>query len=156
MVDKPADEKDSNPKDVLGTTRCPMSLVSDVAVAEESLALLEGALKYGFNNYRIVGVKTRIYLDAMKRHIAKFENGENRDPKTQVHHLASVRACCGILFDADALGILVDDRPPRIKDFSARLDAMEEKVKHLRELFKDKNPRHYTIEDSASGSGDTR
>lgn len=142
------DTKPSNPKDILGSTRVPMSLVSEVAVAEEALAHLEGALKYGFHNYRIVGVKSRIYLDAMKRHIAKYENGEDRDPKTGVHHFGYVRACTGIVLDAQALGILVDDRAPMIPNFSIYLDGLEARVKHLREVFKEHNPKHYTIEDS--------
>lgn len=139
--------KPSNPKDTLAVSRAPLGLISDVARAEEALAHLEGALKYGRSNYRIVGVKTSVYLDAMERHIAKYRNGEDRDPKTGVHHLGSVRACAGVLFDAMALGILTDDRPPRIEGFSKMIDDMEERIKHLREQFKDYSPQHYTIAD---------
>lgn len=140
-----SDEKPSNPKDVLGTTRIPLSLPSQIASAEEALALVEGGLKYGFHNYRVVGVKSAIYIDAAFRHLAKYYNGENRDPKTGVHHLGSVRACTGIILEADALGILVDNRPVSNPNFSAQLDALEARVKHLREMFKEHNPQHYFI-----------
>lgn len=122
-----------------------MAMLCEVANAEESLAFLEGALKYGAYNYRVVGVKSGIYLDAARRHLAKYINGEDRDPKTGVHHLGSVRACTGIILESDAMGILVDTRPPRNPHFSAQLDALEARVKHLKEVFKEHNPTHYTI-----------
>jgi hypothetical protein len=109
------------------------------------LALVEGGLKYGFHNYRVVGVKSSVYVDAAFRHLAKYLNGEDRDPKTGVHHLGSVRACTGIILEADSMGILVDTRPPRNPNFSAQLDALEARVKHLREVFKEHDPIHYTI-----------
>lgn len=143
-----SEQKPSNPKDALGSNRCPMSIISDVAEAEEALAHLEGALKYGFHNYRVVGVRSSIYLDAIKRHYVKYRNGEDRDPKTGVHHLGYLRACSGVLLDAQAMGILTDDRPPAIKGFSQMIDDMEARVKHLKEVFKEHNPRHYTIADS--------
>jgi len=139
--------KPTNPKDGLGSDRVPMTTVSKIACAEEALAFTEGLLKYGRNNYRIMGVSAAIYLDALERHHAKYLNGEDRDPKTGVHHLGSVRACTGIIMDAEAMGILTDDRPPRIEGFSEYIDALEAKVKHLKEMFKDRSPRHWTIKD---------
>ena len=140
--------KPSNPKDDLGSTRIDLSLPSPVALAEEALAYEEGLCKYGRNNYRIVGVRTMIYIAAALRHIWKFTMGEDRDPKTRAHHLGNARACLGIILDAQAYGKLTDDRPPSCAGFSGRLDAMESNVKHMREVFKDHNPRHYTISDS--------
>lgn len=141
------DTKPSNPKDALGTTRVPLAIISDVADAEESLAFVEGMCKYGKHNYRVVGVRASIYLDAARRHLAKYVNGEDRDPKTGVHHLGSVRACMGIILETAAMGKLVDDRPPSNPNFSAYIDELEARVKHLREMFKDKDPKHYTKDD---------
>jgi hypothetical protein len=124
-----------------------MSAVSEIAIAEEALAHVEGLLKYGRYNYRIIGVRSSVYLDASRRHIAKYAAGEDRDGKTGVHHLGSARACLGIILECDALGNLVDDRGPKIEEFSARLDALESRMKHLREVFKEHNPQHYTIND---------
>lgn len=147
------DTKLTNPKDFAGSNRVPLSLVSDFANAEESLAMLEGALKYGAYNYRITGVRARVYVDAARRHLARWLNGEDRDPKTGVHHLGSVRACMGILLDAGSVGKLIDDRPPANKALSAQLEEMEARVKNLREVFKDYDPHHYTIEETANGTG---
>jgi len=139
--------KPSNPKDDLGSTRIDLSLPSPFALGEEALAYEEGLCKYGRNNYRVVGVRTMIYVAAAFRHLWKFTMGEDRDPKTGVHHLGSVRACVGIILDAQGYGKLTDDRPPSPKGFSEWVDGLESRVKHLREMFKDKNPRHYTIAD---------
>jgi len=147
------DTKDTNPKDAAGSARIDLSLVSDLAIAEEALAMEEGATKYGAYNYRIAGVKSRVYVAAMRRHLAKWLNGEDRDPKTGVHHLGSVRACAGILLDAEALGKLVDDRPPSNRRMSQLLDAFEARVRKVREVFKDFSPKHYTIRDTEHVAG---
>lgn len=139
--------KPSNPKDLVGSTRIPLSIVSAIAIAEESLAMVEGMLKYGKYNYRAIGVRTSVYLDACHRHLQKYQNGEDRDPTTGVHHLGSARACLGVILDSAAQGKLTDDRPPRSPEMSKLLDGLEDRVKHLQHLFKDKQPKHYTIED---------
>lgn len=148
------DSKPSNPKDVIGCTKTPMGRVPDTAIAVESLAYLEGALKYGQYNWRISGVRVSIYYDAVKRHLAKWFNGEECDPKTNVPHLASVRACIGIIIDAKACGKLVDDRPPRRPGASTLIDDLSPVVTHLSELFKDCKPHHYTIEDMEDNDND--
>jgi hypothetical protein len=139
--------KPSNPKDVLGSSRVPLTTVSAYAIAEESLAMVEGLCKYGKYNYRGVGARISIYLDAAMRHLMKFQNGEERDPETGVHHLGSVRACMGIILDCAAMGNLMDDRPPRCEAMTELLDGMEARVKHLQELFKDHDPKHWTVAD---------
>jgi hypothetical protein len=138
---------DPNPKDVIGSGKVPLGIVSDIACAEEALALTEGGSKYGAYNYRAAPVRASIYLDAARRHIAKWQNGESRDYRTGVHHLGSVRACIGIILDADAMGTLIDDRPPANPAVIAMIDAMDVRVKHIREMFKDRNPKHYSISD---------
>lgn len=145
--------KATNPKDVAGTARIDMSLVPVIAIAEEALAFEEGATKYGAYNYTAVGVKSRVYIGAALRHLFKWLLGEERDPKTGVHHLGSVRACMGILLDAQSRGKLNDDRPPSLRDASARLDGLEARVSHVREVFSGYYPRHYTIEDSQNVKG---
>ena len=140
-------EKPSNPKDILGSTRVPMGIVSDIAMAEEALALTEGLLKYGKHNYTIVGVRSSVYIDAISRHLAKYKSGEDRAQDTGVHHLGSVRACSGIILECAARGILQDDRPPSNMELSKQIDDLEQRVKHLRDMFKDKSPKHYKIGD---------
>lgn len=143
------DPKASNPKEAFGSTKAPVGLVPDTAIIEESMAFLEGALKYGRFNWRIAGVKASTYHDAIERHTKKWWNGQDRDPLTRVRELASIRACCGILIDAEILGMLNDDRPPRAP-VGELLDSVVGHVAHLKELFAEHSPRQYTWEDDPS------
>jgi Domain of unknown function (DUF5664) len=142
--------KPSNPKDVIGSRKAPLSLVPWTLVVCASNALLEGALKYGRFNWRIAGVRASIYLDALKRHIAKWENGQNYDPETLVDHLDSAIGCLAIMRDAALYGKFTDDRPPcPDPDATARMiDGKEVLGAHLRKLFKDHNPHQFTINDT--------
>lgn len=144
----PTETKPSNPKDMIGSTKLPVGLVPDTITAEVTLAFLEGALKYGRYNWRIAGVRASIYNDALERHRKKWWNGENADQKTRVKHLSSIIACAGILLDAELCGMLNDDRPP-YAPMSDLMDSPEtlERIAHLKELFKDHNPRQFTIAD---------
>ena len=56
-------------------------------------------------------------------------------------------ACCAILLDAKAAGKLTDDRPP-IVGIRKTYDELETLMARLREQYKDKAPRHYTIADT--------
>ena len=138
-------EKKTNPKDAVGQGKLPLDLIPDTAAIEESLAFLEGALKYGAFNYRVAGVRASIYVAALRRHVNKWVNGEERDPHTGVHHLGSARACLGIIMDAQAMGKLTDDRPPRNAAYSHLVDDAVKNVEHLKTVFKDHKPRHYSI-----------
>lgn len=141
------EKKDTNPKDLIGSKKLPLHLCPGTAKVEWTLALLEGALKYGKYNYRVAGVRGSIYLDALERHLEKYKNGEGRDPKTRVHHLGSIMACASIILDTDACGKLIDDRPPR-GPAAGLIDAAQDTVIHLQQLYKVPPPHHNTIEDS--------
>lgn len=138
--------KETNPKDMVGQTKAPLDLVPDILAVEASLAFLEGALKYGRYNWRICGIRSSIYHSALKRHIKKWWNGEDRDPQTRVKHLANAIACLGILLDAELCGKLTDDRPPRAP-IGRAIDDLIPDIQHLKELFKSYTPKQYTIED---------
>ena len=144
--------KPTNPKDAIGSGKLPMELVPDIIEVEASLAYLEGALKYGRFNWRVAGVRSSIYRAAIRRHLAKWWNGEDADSRTRVKHLASIIASAGILLDAELCGKLTDDRPPR-SPVALRIDQADADVAHLKELFKDHHPKQYTIEDSSHDSG---
>lgn len=137
--------KDTNPKDKIGSSKLSLSVVPDSLVVYAAMAYTEGDGKYGGYNYRVAGVRASIYVDAAKRHMAKWWNGEDCDPATKVPHLASVIACMGIILDAKLVGKLTDDRPPKA-DLSALIAESEAVTAHLRELHKDCNPKHYTEE----------
>lgn len=140
--------KPTNPKDALAVAKLPLHLVPDTIEAYAALAFAEGASKYGAYNWRVAGVLASVYHSALKRHLASWHNGEDADPVTGVPHLASVIACAGILLDADFCGKLIDDRPP-VAAVGERIRAAEAEVTKVIALFADRQPRHFTIADSA-------
>lgn len=143
-----SETKESNPKDEAAAgTRLDLSLFPHTAVAYGALAMTEGHLKYGAYNWRVSGVKASVYIAALRRHLAKWEAGEEADPKTTVPHLASVLACCAIAIDACECGMLIDDRPPKVSDISEVYDWCEGIVKHLHRTFPPQDgPGRYTEE----------
>jgi hypothetical protein len=145
-------DKLTNPKDAIGSSKVPLHLVPETMRAYAAVAFLEGALKYGTANWRVAGVRTSIYYSALQRHLSKWWNGEEADPDTGVPHLASALACIGIIVDAREVGKLTDDRPPRadVGALLARLEAGP--TAGLLALYGDRNPTHYTIEDSSQES----
>lgn len=139
--------KDTNPKDIFGSSKIDTGLVPDSAIIAEALAFSEGALKYGRYNWRIAGVRASVYNAALRRHLSKWWNGEDVDPDTGVPHLASIRACCAILLDASLVGKLTDDRPPKA-NMTSQIDYANGVFLHLKDVFQTHNPKQYTIEDS--------
>lgn len=138
--------KDTNPKDMIGDTKLNLGLVPDTLQVMAALAFTEGATKYGSYNWRVAGIRNSVYHAALKRHLAKWWNGEDKDETTGVPHLASVIACAAIILDATLAGKATDDRPPKAA-VSELIDSMVEKVAHLKEMHKDKNPHHHTALD---------
>jgi hypothetical protein len=142
-----SETKPTNPKDLVATNKAPLDLVPDSAVVGLAMAFLEGALKYGKFNWRIAGVQASVYVGACRRHLARWNNGEECDPKTRVHHLDSAMACLAILRDAMVCGKLIDNRPPKapIAEMIEELAGISE---HLREMNSDKSPHQFTIKDT--------
>ena len=99
-----------NPKDLLGAKKVPFTCFPAAGQIHGSMAMEDGEYKYGFMNWREHPVKARIYIDAMKRHIAAWEDGEETAQDSLVHHLGHVIACAAILLDAQEVGNLIDDR----------------------------------------------
>jgi hypothetical protein len=143
----PYDEakKEGNPKDNAATDRIDISLFPDTAVVYGALAMTEGHLKYGGYNYRPIGVSASVYYSALRRHMAKWFNGENDDPKTGVPHLANAIGCLAVLIDSIEARVLVDDRPP-IVDVADLIERARWKVKHLQKMFPN-GPKRYTQKD---------
>ena len=145
--------KASNPKDLVGSRKLDMGNVPDTAIVGLAHAFLEGALKYGRYNWRIAGVSASTYHAAMKRHQAKWWNGQNCDPKTRVHHLKNLMACCAIILDAEMYGMLTDDRPPcPDPDAMARLIDDTDVIEHLKIELAEFTPHQYTIDDTREGA----
>lgn len=144
------DKKPTNPKDLLGSNKVPIHLWPNTATILGAMALLDGACKYGRSNFRAVGVRASIYFDAAQRHLCKWFEGEDTDPDSGLPHLAHVLACIAILVDAQAAGKLNDDRTIQ-GGYLSLVRQMTPEVARIKEVYKDKNPKHYTIEDTSEG-----
>lgn len=121
-------DKDTNPKDAVGTKKAPISTVSGVALLEVSaclgmlipgpvlleigLGMLEGARKYGRHNYRVAGVRASVYYDATARHLLAYLSGEDVDPDSGLSHITKALCSTFVLLDAIRFGKCTDDRPP--------------------------------------------
>lgn len=117
--------KDSNPKDAIGITKAPISTVSFPVMAELGVAMLEGALKYGKHNYREIGVRASVYIDAaINRHLGPWIEGQDIDPDSGLSHLVKAMACLMIMRDAQMRGKLVDDRPVGTAEYLPVLNQM--------------------------------
>lgn len=140
--------KPSNPKDIIGSDKLPLHLWPETATAMGCLGLLDGMLKYGRNNWRAVGVRPSIYVDALKRHVnAWFDEGEEMDPDSGLPHLAHALACLAIIVDSQATGNMNDDRMIR-GGYRRLVNTLTPHVKRLKDLHKDKSPYHYSIKDN--------
>lgn len=140
-----------NPKDLVGQNKLDTTVIPREFLVELALAFYEGALKYGRYNWRMRPVKASVYISAFDRHVTKWTGGEERDKKTGTHHFAYATCCLAILYDAQQFGTLIDDRPPRGRirlNISAWIDGeVMKRIALLKELFKDENPKQFTIND---------
>lgn len=143
-------EKPTNPKDMMGVMKAPMSTVSAPVMAEVGVAMLEGALKYGRHNYRAVGVRASVYYDATMRHLMDWWEGQDIDPDSGMSHITKAITSLVVLRDSMIQGNWSDDRPPHSPEFYAELN---QKVAALREKYSDRDPVHYTQEHMTEGFG---
>lgn len=139
--------KPTNPKDAVGSDKLPLHLWPETASMMGCLGLLEGMLKYGRANWRVAGVRATIYVDALRRHVGAWAEGEDSDPDSGLPHLSHALACLAILVDAQAAGQLVDDRQYP-GGHRALVEELTPHVRRLKELRAESDPKHYTIADS--------
>lgn len=117
--------KDTNPKDAVGTRKAPLSVLPWPVLFEAGLGMLEGARKYGRHNYRAVGIRNSVYFDAALRHLAAWWEGEDIDPDSGLPHVTKALCCLMVLRDAQMQGKATDDRPPESETgFLKALNAM--------------------------------
>tara|TARA_R110000765_G_scaffold219994_2_gene323999 strand:+ start:1388 stop:1915 length:528 start_codon:yes stop_codon:yes gene_type:complete len=119
--------KDTNPKDSVGIkkprfyTGLPMNVLRRVTIA-----FLEGALKYGRHNYRVVGVRASVYVDAAQGHLLDYWEGQDIDPDSGLHHIDKAIASLFVLRDAQLRSMCTDDRPPKsnVEDDKAEMQII--------------------------------
>lgn len=121
--------KPSNPKDTLGILKAPASVVPATVITEVGLGMLEGAMKYGRHNYRVIGVRASVYYDATRRHLDLFWEGEDIDPDSELSHITKAITSLVVLRDAMIQEMWVDDRPPPApKGWMARMNDHVKKL----------------------------
>jgi hypothetical protein len=136
--------KDTNPKDAIGSRKAPMSTLPAGVLAEIGVAMMEGKAKYGAFNYRIAGIRSSVYYDALQRHIMAWWEGEDIDPASGLPHVVKALSTLVVLRDAQRNGMVNDDRPPiSLIDY----DDLNAKTAAIIEMHKDKAPRQYTRDD---------
>lgn len=135
------EEKPSNPKDMVGCSKTPWSVLPTPVLAEAALGMFEGALKYGRHNYRAVGVRASIYYDATQRHLTAWWEGEDLDPESKLNHVTKAITSLMVLRDSMIRENWTDDRPPATPELYKELNV---KAAALVEQYKDRNPVHYT------------
>ena len=141
--------KETNPKDAIGSTKLPMHLWPESATAFGCIGLANGMFKYGRANWREAGIRPSIYVDACKRHLTDWFEGNECDPEDGVHNLSAALACLAILVDSMCTGNMVDDRNYNGKSWRVARDLMEPHVKRLSELHASRpEPKHYNIQDN--------
>ena len=138
--------KDTNPKTAFAANKVPFHLWPAIASAMGAMGLLEGACKYGRSNWRKSGVRASTYVDALLRHLLDYFEGNDTDPDSGLPQFAHMLACCAILVDASASGVLVDDRQYKGAGYRRVLQGLTEHVQRIREKYADKNPKHYSKE----------
>jgi hypothetical protein len=148
----------SNPKDLLGSKKADATKVPAIAIAWESLAMMDGAGKYDPYNWRANKVVASIYIAAAKRHLDAWFEGEEEAEDSGCHHLGHARACLGILLDAQETGNLLDDRPVTetskgvlsrvMNKIASKIPAMQERH---RKFHENKKPQCVSFDGGCDG-----
>jgi Domain of unknown function (DUF5664) len=140
------ESKPSNPKDFVGSMKLPLSLWPATATAMGCIGFLDGATKYGALNWRVGGAKASIYVDACKRHLDSWMEGQDNALDSGVPHLANALACLAIIVDAQAAGVLEDDRNYP-GGYQALVEMLTPNVKRLIGERAQIEPKHYRLGD---------
>lgn len=128
--------KASNPKDAVGIKKWRQFCTIPLTVMwEVGVAMLEGARKYGRHNYRAIGVRASVYVDAAIGHISQYWEGEDIDADSKIHHVTKAIASLVVLRDSMIKGCCVDDRPPKTD-----MDKQRENLQDAVEAIFDKIP----------------
>lgn len=113
LVEEIDHDDETNPKDLVGVKKPPLSLIPGTALVHCAMAFKDGAEKYTPFNWRQKKVQAMIYCDAILRHMLSFIDGEDYTDDSGVHHLGAAMSGCAVLLDAIEGGNLIDNRPPK-------------------------------------------
>ena len=138
------DTKDTNPKDSIGCTKPPLHTVPTGPLFEAGAVLLHGHCKYRGYNWRVAGVRSSIYYDAVMRHLMAWWEGEDTDPDSGLPHIAHAISGLCVLRDSQMIGNCTDDRPPR------RLHPFNALRPLVAEMAQKPQPEPYTEQNTAA------
>jgi hypothetical protein len=95
----------------------PVCCLYQPAIYLMTVGMMEGSGKYGRHNFRIAGAVADTYYGATSRHVDDWWSGKDIDPhaKGNLHHIAKAMSSLQVILDVREGGVLVDDRPPHIK-----------------------------------------
>jgi hypothetical protein len=124
----------TNPKDLAGQKKTPITLLPSEGIRQGALAMKHGADKYGAYNWRDKNVQARIYADAIIRHVLEWVDGVDTDRDSGLHPLAHVIANGALVLDALKHGNLIDNRPSKLFPKASR-DNLADKIKRHNEAL---------------------
>jgi hypothetical protein len=122
--------KETNPKDAVAIMKPPTTTIPQNVIAEVGVGMLEGARKYGRHNYRTLGITAGVYIDATKRHLDYWWEGEDLDPDSGLSHITKAISSLVVMRDAMLNRKMTDDRPPKsdVKQHRIYLEALVENI----------------------------
>ena len=138
MTPEYKETKISNPKELVGVKKIPMSTLSCPVIMEMALGMQEGSLKYGRHNYRVAGVSASMYYDAAMRHLMAWWEGEDIDPESGVSHVIKAMTSLCVLRDGMIQDKWTDDRP--ITSPEGWMKVLNVSTSRLREKYPDPVP----------------
>ena len=109
-------EKKEEPKEGLryNTGKVDLTQLSPIAQYCESLVFMYGEMKYKRNNYKYLKKDTEDmsgedramleFLQCIKRHLMKYEQGEVFDKESHFHHMSHIIWNCARILDTYYLG----------------------------------------------------
>lgn len=89
--------------------KAPMSLLSHEALTQTARVLEFGRNKYAAHNWR-KGFAWSRPLSAAMRHLTAFADGEDRDPESNLSHLAHAMCCIMFVLEFEKTHPELDDR----------------------------------------------
>lgn len=89
-----------------------LGLIPKAALDEEAAVFAFGSTKYDVHNWR-KGMPWSKMINAALRHLTSFNDGDDFDNESALHHLAHVRACCAFLIEWTTTHPELDDRYKR-------------------------------------------
>ncbi len=147
--------KGTNPKDAIGSTKAPLTLVPPAPLVLIAEAMRNGSSKYGPYNWRDEEVTLSEYINAADRHLKAYYDGEECATDSGIHHLAHAAAGILILMDAGLSGTIADDRPKAGGTARVIKEASAHRLEQLSGLTKEQQDQWEQAREDDSAHGES-